>query len=151
MLISNLSSRVTDATASSHIQGMKTVAPQTPLSAGLFASPQRLAMLGGPLRPTGKFPVRTAAKHSNPRANSAGRDFKVTLGAVELTAERYRKNDRDQYRQVTRSLYNAELGARAEPAGAGTLLRFAFVLPADAAPTVTKRLATPASVEGKSN
>jgi len=66
----------------------------------------------------------------------AGRDFKVALSAVELTAERTRKDDRDEYRQITRSLYSAECSARAETAGAGTLLRFAFVLPADAAPSL---------------
>ena len=61
----------------------------------------------------------------------AGREFKAALSAVELTAESYK----DDYREVTRPLYSAAGTTRAEAAGTGTLLRFAFVLPADAAPS----------------
>ena len=63
----------------------------------------------------------------------AGRDFKVALNAVELTAVLHKEDD---YREIARPLYNAAGSARAEAAGAGTLLRFSFVLPPDAAPSL---------------
>jgi len=64
----------------------------------------------------------------------AGREFKVAFSGSELTAQRYResKSDTDSYRTITRPLHGDACTASSEASGAGTLLRFAFRLPADA-------------------
>jgi predicted negative regulator of RcsB-dependent stress response len=63
-----------------------------------------------------------------------GCEFKVALSAAQLTAvsERDSDSDSNRYRTSSRPLHSDACSARAEASGPGTLLHFAFRLPADA-------------------